>query len=127
MTTPGVRRPALVTVVVVLTVIGGIGSIITGIIAVTVTGGVSWAGIILIAFGLIYLAVAKGLADGNPVSRIIVAVVAVLQVVVAVFTMTSTDSSQTRSSAIGSAVVGVILLLILFSPKANAFFGSRSS
>ena len=127
MTTPVVRRPALVTVVVVLTVIGGIGSIMTGIIALTVAGGLDWAGIILIALGVIYLAVAKGLADGNPLSRIIVAVVALLQVVVAVYTIMGTESSQTRNSAIGSAVVGVILLLILFSPKANAFFDSRSS
>ncbi|MET0865804.1 MAG: hypothetical protein ABWZ98_15850 [Nakamurella sp.] len=127
MTTPAVRRPALVTLVVVLTVIGGIGSIISGIIALTVAGGLAWAGVILIGLGAIYLAVAKGLADGNPLSRLIVAVVALLQVVVAVFTMIGTDSSQIRNSAIGSAIVGVILLLILFSPKANAFFGSRSS
>ncbi len=126
MTAPTVRRPGLVTVVVVLTVIGGIGSIIAGIIAVTATG-VAWAGILFIVLGLIYLAVAKGLADGNNTARLIVAVVSVIQIGSAVLTWISSDNNQTRNSALGSAIVSLVILLILYSPRANAFFGSRSN
>lgn len=127
MTTPTIRRPGLVTVVVVLTVIGGIGSLIVGIIAITATGGLIWAGTLSIVLGLIYLAVAKGLADGNNISRLIVAVVSVIQIGSAIITWLSSDVNQTRNSALGSAFVSLIILLILYSPRANAFFGSRSS
>ncbi|MGS0684970.1 hypothetical protein ACVBEQ_07430 [Nakamurella sp. GG22] len=126
MTAPTVRRPGLVTVVVVLTVIGGIGSIIAGIIAVTATG-VAWAGILFIVLGLIYLAVAKGLADGNNTARLIVAVVSVIQIGSAVLTWISSDNNQTRNSALGSAIVSLVILLILYSSRANAFFASRSN
>jgi hypothetical protein len=125
MTTPTARRPGLITLLVVLTVISGIGSIIAGIIALIASGGLVWAWIILIVIGLIYLAVAKGLSDGHPLSRFIVAAVSALQLVFAVFTIINTDNSTSRSSAIGTAVFALLILLILFSPKANAFFGSR--
>lgn len=113
-------------VVVVLTVIGGIGSIIAGIIAVTATG-IAWAGILFIVLGLIYLAVAKGLADGNNTARLIVAVVSVIQIGSAIITWISSDNNQTRNSALGSAIVSLIILLILYSPRANSFFSSRSN
>ena len=126
MTTPTVRRPGLVTLVVVLTVIGGIGSIITGILAFTIAGGLAWVGIVFIVLGLIYLAVAKGLSDGNKLSRTVVAVVSILQIIAALFSVFTTDSSGNRSPSIGSAIISLIILLILYSPKANAFFDSRS-
>ena len=81
MTAPTVRRPGLVTLVVVLTVIGGIGSILTGIVALMVAGIPAWAGAWFILVGLAYLAVGKGLADGNNVSRLIVAVVSVSPII----------------------------------------------
>lgn len=127
MTTPTVRRLGLVTVVVVLTVIGGIGSIIAGIVAIMATGSVAWAGVLFIALGLTYLAVAKGLADGNNSARLTVAVVSVIQIGSAIITWISSDINQTRNSAVGSAIVSLVILLILYSPRANAFFGSRSN
>lgn len=126
MTTPTVRRPGLVTLLVALTVIGGIVAIVAGIVAMITTGSFLSAGIIFVVLGLIYLAVAKGLADGNSVSRAIVAVVSVLQIAYAIITIVTTDNNGNRNSAIGSAVVGLIILLILFSPKANAFFDAHS-
>lgn len=126
MTAPTTRRPGLVTLLVVLTVISGIVSIVAGIIALTASGGFLWAGIVIIVLGLIYLAVAKGLADGNPLSRMIVAVVSVVQVVFALLSIFATNDSGTTNTAWGNLIFGVIILLILFSPRANAFFGSRS-
>jgi heme/copper-type cytochrome/quinol oxidase subunit 4 len=88
-------------------------------------GGFLIAGIILVVLGLIYLAVAKGLADGNGFSRTIVAIVSVIQIAFALYQFVATNDNNTRNSALGSAIVGLIILLILFSPKANEFFGSR--
>ncbi len=65
MTSPTRRRPRLVTLLVVLTVIGGIASIFAGIITMIAVGSAVSAGIILVVLGLIYLAVEKGPADGN--------------------------------------------------------------
>jgi heme/copper-type cytochrome/quinol oxidase subunit 4 len=127
MTAPTARRPGLVTVLVVLTVIGGIVSIIGGIIAMIAFGGFLIAGVFLIVLGLIYLAVAKGLADGNSLSRMIVAIVSVIQIAFAIYAFVASNDNGTRNSALGSAIVGLIILLILFSPRANEFFGSRSS
>lgn len=126
MNAPTVRRPGLITLLVVLTVIGGILSIATGILAMVIFNGIGWIGIVYIALGLIYLAVAKGLADGNPVSRMIVAVVAVVQLVFGIFTIFVRTGEQSTNSGWGTVIWSVILLLILFSAKANAFFGARS-
>lgn len=136
MTTPTVRRPGLVTLLVVLVVISGVLSLIGGVLLLVVgigtgvdvdgmAGGVIIAlAILAIIFGLIYLAVAKGLSNGNPVSRIIVAIVTVLHLIGDLFTAFSrTDNS--RSSSIGSIIVSILILVILFSPKANEFFAGR--
>ena len=80
------RRPGLVTLLIVLVVIGGVLSVIGGIALIflkdnpdvvvkTGSSGVGlWAGIGTIIVGLIYLAVAKGLSNGNGFSRLIVAI-----------------------------------------------------
>ena len=81
-----------------------------------------------VVIGLIYLAVAKGLADGNSVSRAIVAIVSVLQIAWVVYRMIAVDSQfGVKGAGIGSVVVSLIILLILFSPRANEFFASRSN
>lgn len=123
MTAPAVRRPGLVTLLVVLIVIGGIVAVLAGIMAVIATGVIG--GIIFIVVGLIYFAVAKGLSDGNGLSRIIVAVVSAVQLVLAIFTIISTDDSNTRSSAIASGIFAVVILAILYSPTANRFFSTN--
>ena len=76
MTAP-VTRPGLVTLVAALTVIAGIVAIIAGVIAMIAEGTFLGAGLVSVVIGLIYLAVAKGLADGNSVSRAIVSIVSV--------------------------------------------------
>ena len=136
MTTPAVRRPGLVTLLVVLVVISGVLALIGGVMLLIVgigtgidvdgmTGGVVIAlAILAILVGVVYLAVAKGLSDGNPVSRTIVAIVTVINLVGNVYTaFARTDNS--RTSAIGGIIFGVIVLAILYSPKANEFFADH--
>ena len=126
MTTPTIRRPGLVTLVVVLTVLGGIGNLMTGIMALMISNGSVFAGVVFIVLGLVYLAVAKGLADGNKLSRTVVAVVSVLNIAVTIFALFVPNNGN-RGTVVGSGIVSLIILLILYSRKSNAFFDSRSS
>lgn len=127
------RRPGLVTLLIVLVVIGGILSVIGGIALIflkdnpdvvveTGSSGVGlWAGIGTIIVGLIYLAVAKGLSNGNGLSRLIIAVVSVLSIVGG-FWVGITQVGNGALSGWSSVFWGVVILIILYSPKANAFF-----
>lgn len=128
MTAPVRTRPVLITLLVALVVLGAIGWIVEGIVVLGSFAAFQIVGVICVLLGLVYLAVAKGLLDGNPMSRSVVAVVAVLQIVWAVVSWIITDHEyqNSRSSATGSAVLAVIILFVLFSPKATAFFERRS-
>ncbi len=123
--TTSVRRPALITVLAVLVVIGGVIAIITGIVAFSAVGTFTWAGVIPIVLGLVYLAVAKGLLDGNPAARIVVAVVTVLQLLAAIVSLSGEGTAMQRSSAVGSVIFPILILVVLFLPASNAFFGRR--
>lgn len=116
-------RPVLVTVLVVLVVLDGIASILAGIVAWTAAGAVA-VGLVALLVGLVYLGVAKGLLDGRNWARMVTAVVAAVNVLFAILALVNT--TDTRSSTIGTGVFGLIILAILFTPKANEFFGSRS-
>jgi hypothetical protein len=64
--------------------------------------------------------VARGLFRGSNVARIIVAVVNVLTIVsglVAAF-----QPGNQRGTSIGQVVIAIIILALLYSPKANEFF-----
>jgi hypothetical protein len=118
------RRPVLVTVLVVLVVLSGIGDIIAGIIAISSSG--TGSGVVAIVIGLVYLAVAKGLLDGRNWARMVAAVVAAVNLLFAILAMVNGGGSASQGPSIGSGVLGLIILVILFTPKANEFFGSRS-
>lgn len=122
-----VRRPSTVTLVVALIVILGVSDVLVGIVAMTAVKEVDLSGIVLIALGLVYLAVAKGLIDGRNWARIVAAAGAALQVVLAIIKIFTADSSSRASAVDTAGIVGIIILAILFSAKANAFFGSQSS
>ena len=127
------RRPGLVTLLIVLVVIGGILSVIGGIALIflkdnpevvvkTGSSGVGlWAGIGTIIVGLIYLAVAKGLSNGNGFSRLIVAIVSLVSIIGGLW-VGITQVGNGALSGWSSVFWGVIILVILYSPKANAFF-----
>ena len=136
-----VRRPGLVTFLVVLVVIGGIVSIFAGAmvialrfdanVTVVVEGqGVArseasdvglWLGIGAIIVGVIYLLVARGLARGSDVARIIVTIVSLVNIAGGVWVVIS-QTGNARSSAFGTIVFGALILVILYTPRANAFF-----
>jgi hypothetical protein len=129
------RRPGLVTLLLILVVIEGLFSIFVGLVlvftrdSVTVTGDVQassssvalWLGILLVVIGVVYLLVARGLANGNNFSRLLVAVVTVVSIAGSVWVLFAHPGGA-RWSTVGSIVLGVIVLAILYSPKASAFF-----
>jgi hypothetical protein len=97
--------------------------------SVTVTGDVQassssvalWLGILLVVIGVVYLLVARGLANGNNFSRLLVVVVTVVSIAGSVWVLFAHPGGA-RWSTVGSIVLGVIVLAILYSPKASAFF-----
>lgn len=135
MTAPA-RRPVLVTVLLVLVVISGVLSILGGIIIVVAhnsseviaeTGSSSiglWLGILAIIVGLVYLAVAKGLGSGNNGSRLLVAIVSVINIAAGLY-VALTQTGNATYSGWSSVFWGVVILAILYSPSANAFFARR--
>lgn len=143
MTAPAARRPGLVTLLVVLVVIAGVLSVLAAIVLIVAwntpaaenavvvvdgevegTTGVLAVGIAAGVIGLIYLLVARGLANGSGTARAIVTIVTVFNIATAIY-IAINQTGNPRSSAIGSIVIGAIILAILYSPRANAFFAPR--
>lgn len=142
--TPNVRRPGLITLLMVLVIISGVLSIIGGILFILMrnngqvandlaadgvapsTGATAllWVGIGSIVVGLIYLLVAKGLGDGNKFSRFIVAFFTVLSVIGGIFTLFG-QTGSTRWSGVVSVLIGLAVLGILYSRRANNFYAAR--
>ena len=116
------RRPGLVTVLVVLVVLQGIGSILAGIIALSASG--MTGGLVQVIIGLVYLVVAKGLLDGRNWARVTAAVAAAVNLIFAILAIVNSGGSTNQGPAVGAGVIGLVILAILYSPKANAFFGS---
>lgn len=134
--TTATQRPGTVTLLVVLVVISGILQVIAGLAVVFLrdnariaqeTGSPTvglWLGIVTIVCGLIYLAVAKGLANGNGFSRVLVAIVSVLNIIAGVWAFL-TQIEHGRWSGLGTVIFGLIVLAILYSRRSNAFFAGR--
>lgn len=130
MTDIAAKRPALVTVVAVLTVISGVLSLLAGFIWLFLppdasSNGATWrlVGIGYLIVGVVELAVARGLLRGNPRARIIFTVAMVANLVLSV--AGATTSGTSRGVSFVSVVVVIIAIVILYTPKANAFFGRR--
>ena len=126
-TTPAVRRPALVTVLVVLVVISGLAAAVTAVVLLTLPGVPFIVGIGQAVVAVAYLAVAKGLYDGRATARLVAAVVAAAQLVLAVaaFITVSQVSGGAQTARFSSILFPVLVLIVLFTPKANAFFSGR--
>lgn len=117
----GVQRPFGVTLIVILIVINGILTVVSGVIsALMLRDDINIVySLILIILGLIYLAVAGALGRGNRAARMLIAVVTVLMLIVGILGLFSGN----LVTAIVQIAISVIILLVLFSRKATAFFG----
>ncbi len=113
-------RPFGVTLIGVLMIIGGLLTVIAGIIALF-SGDTAGLGIVAlivsIVIGLIYLALAKGILVGSAGARLVVAVVTVINMI---FGFLHLFSNLTLG--LSQLLVGLVILLLLYSAKAKAFF-----
>jgi hypothetical protein len=116
-------RPVGVSIVTIIIVIWGVLGLIAGVVALLdfKDNVVLYSGLIMLAVSLVYLLVAKGLWGGSGGARIIVAIVTVISLASAIWTIIAIQGQQ-RYAGVGSAIVGVIVLAILYGKKANAFF-----
>jgi hypothetical protein len=117
----GVQRPFGITLIVILIVINGLLTVISGLIsALMLRDDINIVySLILIILGLVYLAVAGALGRGNRGARMLIALVTVLMLVVGIIGLFSGNPI----AGIIQIAISVIVLLVLFSRKASAFFG----
>ena len=116
----GVQRPFGVTLIMILIVINGILTVVSGLIsALMLRDDINIVySLILIILGLVYLAVAGALGRGNRAARMLIALITVLMLVVGIVGLFSGNVA----TGIIQIVISVIVLLVLFSRKASAFF-----
>ena len=121
-----VPRPFGVTLVGILIVISGVFSVIAAIIGLfnaDLRVGVSLISLILLLIvGLIYLAVAKGIFDGNAFSRLLVAIVTVIGLFIGAFHLIFV--SGLRWNGLFQIIFCLIILGLLFSRRASVFFAT---
>jgi glucose dehydrogenase len=111
------ERPVGVTIVAVIAWIIGAIQIIFSILALIAGAGFdAWAVLIV---GILTIAVSLGLFRGSNAARIIMAVVFVLNLVVAVWAIVVGVDFWDQVVA---AILAIIGLVFLFSAKANAYF-----
>jgi hypothetical protein len=128
-----VTRPGSVTFVAVLTYINGVLNIIGGVVllftresapgAATAGGltGVTTSAILSIVLGIVILIVARGLLNGSTVSRALVALVMILNLLNGVLLLFTLQFF----SGVLEIIWAIIVLSLLFTRRANAFFDHR--
>lgn len=124
-------RTGGVTLVAVLAWISGALSVLGGVLVLIGSGGVEGATVegvgtpaawISIIIGVMTIAVGVGLLRGSNIARIIAAIVFILNLASALYTLFA--HGWGNWSAIFAGILALIGLLLLFTPRANEFFRS---
>lgn len=121
------RRPLLITLVVVLTALNGIGSALVGVLILLsrydVPAGdvlaVSLIGAGVILFGLLTLAIAGGIGRGSRLARLLATLYLAVQLLLAVLSFVLTDWD---AWGIVGAALDVLTLLALWLPPGARHF-----
>ena len=117
-------RPAGVTFVGILIIIVGLLGVIGGVLGLFDAETRKGLGIITLLLTLvisvIYLAVAKGIFDGNNFSRFLVGLVSVISIIVGIIHLLF--ASGMRLNGLFEALFSLIILALLYSSKARVFF-----
>ena len=128
------RRPFGVTLIVALTVISGLLGLAAGALIVALhknddllrrteesSSTLLTVGIVSGVIGFVYLLVARGLARGSGFARFLVALVSVLNLIGGVYLLIARQE-DVRLHGVVSAALALLILLLLYSKQANAFF-----
>lgn len=119
-----IKRPFGVTIVFVLILIAGVLGLVAGVLVLFNRGDnetVGWTyGLVTILMSVIYLLVAKGIANGSRVSRLIVGIITVLHLLSGVWI--AIVSSGHRLTGVVQAVLALVILFMLYNARASRFF-----
>ena len=107
------HRPLGVTIVAVLTAIGGLIFLGSGLVLLIV--GI---GVILLALGIAYLVMAYGLWNGRGWAWTITLILSVIGIVVAIASIVAGNVS-----AIISIIIHAVVIYYLYRPNVKAYFG----
>ncbi|HKG72393.1 MAG TPA: hypothetical protein VKA87_10860 [Nitrososphaeraceae archaeon] len=107
------HRPLGVTIVAILTAIGGLIFLGSGLVLLIV--GI---GVILLALGIAYLVMAYGLWNGRGWAWTITLILSVIGIVVAIASIVTGNLS-----AIISIIIHAVVIYYLYRPNVKAFFG----
>jgi hypothetical protein len=112
-------RPLGVTIIAILAVIGGIGSVLSGfaIIAIIPLLGIIFGGLLII-IGLAYFVVAYGLWKGLNWAWNITLIVSVIGIIVGLGSIVVGNIG-----ALFHLIVNVIVIYYLYRPNVKAYFG----
>lgn len=128
------KRPGIITLLGVLGYIGGTFKVLYGLLIVIDKDRVSafagqdftnttllWAGIVTMLLGAFTLFLANSILSGQKWAQIWYGLVFTLNLIVGLVTV-FTQSSSARWSGLASAIVAFIVLQLLFSERAQAYF-----
>lgn len=114
-------RPFGVTLVAIIAWITGAFQIISGV--VSLFSGQLTLGVVAIVVGIITILVSLGLFGGRNGARIIVAIIFLLNIGGSIWLMVTQPPALW--SALGSLILPLIGLILLFTSRANAFFAKN--
>jgi hypothetical protein len=121
-----INRPIGVTMVFIVILISGVFQVLAGVARLFNRGDNAtvglWAALITIVIGVVYLLVAKGIANGSRMARFIVALITVLSIASAIWIMFTAPSLWL--ALLVQILLGLIVLLLLYSARATMFFRS---
>jgi hypothetical protein len=119
------HRPLGVTIIAILTIIGGIGFLASGIAAVVATpflsdmGGLSaWIGAALIVLGIAYFVMAYGLWKGKGWAWTITVILSFIGIALGVVSI-----AIGNIGAIFHIIINAIVVYYLYRPHVKVFFG----
>jgi uncharacterized membrane protein HdeD (DUF308 family) len=107
------HRPLGVTVIAILTIIGGIIFLVSGLVLLII--GI---GIILLALGIAYLVMAYGLWKGKGWAWTITLILSAIGIIVAIVSIATGNVG-----AIISIIINGVIIYYLYKPNVKAFFG----
>ncbi|MDN4614655.1 hypothetical protein P5G50_09335 [Leifsonia sp. F6_8S_P_1B] len=125
------RRPGSVTFVAVLTYINGIANIVGGVLLLFTREsmaresggsvvGLTTSAVLALILGIVTLIVARGLLDGSRVSRAIVTVVMIVNLINGILLLFTLQFF----SGVIEVLWTLLLVSLLYTRRANAFFAS---
>jgi hypothetical protein len=119
-------RPFGVTLVFILILVVGVLGLIAGVLVLFNRGGNEAVGmtygIVTIAISVIYLLVAKGIANGSRVSRLIVGLLTLISLVGGIWV--AIVASGQRMTGVVQAGLALLILFMLYNARASRYFRS---